>query len=59
MLFHYIAADKDGKIHQADVEASSLEEVLGLISKQNRKPISVKPMREVVSIKSRFSFLGA
>ena len=57
MLFHYIAADKDGRVFQADVDASSLEEVLGLIAKQNWKPISIKPLKEIVSIKSRlFSF---
>ena len=29
-----------------------------MIAKQNWKPISIKPMREIVSIKSRLSFLG-
>lgn len=56
MLYHYIAADKDGKIYQSDVEAASIEEVLALIAKQSWKPISVKPLREVISIKSRLPF---
>ncbi len=55
MFFHYIAADKNGKVFQSDVEANSLEEVLVLIAKQNWKPISVKPLQEVVKMTSRLA----
>ncbi|MEW5805294.1 MAG: type II secretion system F family protein [Patescibacteria group bacterium] len=57
MLFHYTAADSHGKVYQADVEASSLDEVLGLIAKQDLKPISVKPLKEVVVVKDKFAGL--
>lgn len=51
MQFHYLAADKNGKVHESDIEAESLEEVLALIAKQDWKPISIKPIKEVAVAK--------
>lgn len=57
MLFHYLAADTQGKIYEADLEAESVEEVLGVLIKQGLKPLSVKPLKEVVVIKDRLANL--
>jgi len=48
MQYHYLAADNNGKVYESELDANSLEEVLALIAKQNLKPISVKPIKEIV-----------
>ena len=53
MQFHYLAADSQGKVYNGNLEASSLQEVLGFIAKQGLKPLSIKPMKEVVMSKRR------
>jgi len=47
MLYHYLAADKDGKVVEGDTDAETLESVLRYLAGQNLRPISVKPVREV------------
>jgi type IV pilus assembly protein PilC len=55
MRFHYIAAQEDGKIIEAEVEAVSIENVLNIIASQGLKPISIKPISEG---KGKTSFLS-
>jgi len=56
MQFHYIAADAQGKTYDGITDANSLQEVLAFIAKQNWKPLSIKPVKEIVS--SRRSIFG-
>jgi len=56
MQFHYIAADAQGKTYDGITDANSLQEVLAFIAKQSWKPLSVKPVKEIVS--SRRSIFG-
>jgi type II secretory pathway component PulF len=51
MQFHYLAADSQGKVYDGNLEASTLQDVLGFIAKQNWKPLSVKPIKEIVTSK--------
>jgi len=44
--FHYIASQQDGKIVERDMEAKEVSEVLAFLSKNNLKPVSVKPVSE-------------
>lgn len=46
MLYHYIAADTQGKLQEADYEADSLEVVLQYLATKNLRPISVKSLKE-------------
>jgi len=48
MQFHYVAADAQGKVYSGNLESGSLQEALSFIAKQNWKPLSVKPMKEVM-----------
>lgn len=45
MLYHYSAADKNGKIVQEEIEAENLNQVLNILSQKDLKPISVKPIK--------------
>ncbi|MBI4084996.1 MAG: type II secretion system F family protein, partial [Candidatus Liptonbacteria bacterium] len=44
-LYKYSAADKNGKITEADIEADSLNQVLYFLSQKELKPISVEPIK--------------
>ena len=52
MLYHYIAADKEGKLVEADYDAETLTDVLRRLSLEELRPISVKPLKQ-----SRMMFL--
>lgn len=45
MLYHYSAADKTGKIVEAEMDADNLNQVLHFLSEKEMKPLSVKPIR--------------
>lgn len=49
MLYHYLAADKEERIIEGDVDANSLEEVLHFLATSELRPVSVKPVKEKVS----------
>lgn len=49
MLYHYLAADKNGKITEGDFDADSLEQVLRFLGGKGLRPVSVKPIKETVS----------
>ncbi len=51
MLYHYSAADKTGKIVEAEMDADNLNQVLHFLSQKELKPLSVKPIK---TAKSRF-----
>lgn len=54
MLFHYLAAEKDGKIVEGDLEVDNFSQALQYIAGKGLKPISVKPIEEgSVKIKRR------
>ena len=45
MLYHYSAADKTGKIVEAEIDADNLNQVIHFLSEKEMKPLSVKPIR--------------
>ena len=45
MLYHFIAANKEGKLEEADLEAASLEDVLRYLAGRDLRPVSVKSLR--------------
>src|SRR3989338_4208638 len=45
MLYQYSAADKNGKIVEAQMEADNLNQVLHFLSQKELKPLSVKPIK--------------
>lgn len=49
MLYHYLAADKDGRITEGDFDADNLEQVLRFLGSKDLRPIEVKPVRETTS----------
>jgi type IV pilus assembly protein PilC len=49
MLYHYLAADKNGKILEGDLDADNLEQVLRFLGGKELRPISVQPVKETVS----------
>lgn len=53
MLYHYIAADKEGRLKEADHEADSLQDVLRHLALQELRPISVKSLRQSRAIFQR------
>ncbi len=46
MLYHYLAADKNGKILEADLDADNLGQVLQYLSGRELRPVSVKPVKQ-------------
>ncbi len=46
MLYRYLAADKAGKIVEAEVDADDLSQVLRYLAGRDLRPISVKPIKE-------------
>lgn len=48
MLYHYVAADKSGKLMEGDLEADTLAQVLQNLAGKELRPISVKPLREKI-----------
>jgi len=53
MIYKYSAADKSGKISEAEMEAESLNQVLRFLSQKELRPISIKPVKA-----SKAGFLG-
>ena len=51
MQFHYLAADKNGKIIEENLDASSMEEALTIIFNKGLKPINIKPIKEIIKLK--------
>ena len=45
MLYHYLAADKSGKIVEADYEADALNQLLQFLAGRELRPISVRPVK--------------
>ncbi|MEK7174351.1 MAG: type II secretion system F family protein [Patescibacteria group bacterium] len=46
MLYHYIAADKSGKLLEANYDADDVGQLLRYLSGKDLRPISVKPVQE-------------
>jgi type IV pilus assembly protein PilC len=53
MIYKYSAADKNGKISEAEMEAENLNQVLRFLSQKELRPISIKPVKA-----GRAGFLG-
>ena len=47
MLYHYVAADKSGKLLEANYDADDVGQLLRYLSGKELRPISVKPVQEV------------
>ena len=45
MLYHYVAADKNERISEGDLDVGSLNEVLVLLATKGLRPVSVKPIQ--------------
>ena len=45
MLFHYSAADKNGKISEGDLEVDDFNQALQYLASRELRPISVKPLK--------------
>lgn len=46
MLFHYVAADSQGKMTEGDIEADALADVLHSLGSKQLSPVSVKPLKK-------------
>jgi type II secretory pathway component PulF len=46
MLFHYVAADAQGKMTEGDMEADALNDVLHFLGGKQLSPVSVKPVKQ-------------
>ena len=46
MLFHYVAADAQGKMTEGDMEADALNDVLHALGGKQLSPVSVKPVKQ-------------
>jgi type IV pilus assembly protein PilC len=55
MLFHYLAADKNGKILESDFDADNLAQVLQYLAGKDLRPVAVKPVQAKTS---RFNLLS-
>lgn len=44
MIFHYVAADKDGKVTEGSLEVDDFRQALSQLASRGLKPISVKPV---------------
>jgi type IV pilus assembly protein PilC len=53
MLFHYVAADEEGKMAEGDYEADVLNDVLRFLGGKQLHPVSVKQIEQV-----KIGFLG-
>ncbi|HUX35439.1 MAG TPA: type II secretion system F family protein [Candidatus Paceibacterota bacterium] len=53
MIYKYTAADKNGKISEAEMEAENLNQVLRFLSQKELRPVSVKPVKS-----GKAGFLG-
>ncbi len=58
MLFHYSAADKNGKISEGDLETDSFQQALQYLAGKELRPISVKPLLAAQSQGARKIFGG-
>ena len=50
MQFHYVASDTNGKIKEGDTDGKTIEDVIAFIFQQGWKPISVKPIQEILKV---------
>ena len=46
MLFHYLAADKNGKMSEGDLEVDDFNQALQYLASRDLKPITVKPLKD-------------
>ncbi len=46
MLYRYVAADKGGRVHESQLDADNLNQVLQYLAGHELQPISVKPLGE-------------
>jgi type II secretory pathway component PulF len=46
MLFHYVAADAEGKMTEGEMEADALNDVLHALGGKQLSPVSVKPIKQ-------------
>lgn len=53
MLYHYLAADPEGKVSEADLEADDLGAVLRFLAGRDLRPISVQSTKSQVTSKRR------
>lgn len=51
MLFHYLAADKEGKISEGNLEVDNFNQALQYLAGKELRPISVKPIKEAEGIR--------
>ena len=58
MLYHYVAADKKGKISEGDIDVASLNEVLQYLASRSLRPLGIKPIKEG-GVKGTNRFLGS
>ncbi|KKW46834.1 MAG: hypothetical protein A3A43_01755 [Candidatus Liptonbacteria bacterium RIFCSPLOWO2_01_FULL_56_20] len=56
MLYHYLAADKTGRLMEADLDADNLAQVLQHLAGEDLRPITVKPAAGTV--RGARSFFG-
>ena len=49
MIFHYVAADKDGNLKEGSLEVDDFKQALTQLAGQELKPISVKPVKRADS----------
>lgn len=47
MLYHYIAADKSGKIVESDLDTADLNQALQYLAGKDLRPVSLKPLKEM------------
>ena len=47
MLYHYIAADRSGKIVESDLDAADLNQALQYLAGKDLRPVSLKPIKEM------------
>lgn len=48
MIFHYLAADKAGKVSEGDLEVDDFNQALRYLAGRELRPISVKPLKGAV-----------
>ncbi|KKW48163.1 MAG: Type 4 fimbrial assembly protein pilC [Parcubacteria group bacterium GW2011_GWA1_59_11] len=49
MLYHYLAADNEGKIVEAELDADNLTQVLQFLAGKELRPVAVKPVKQKIS----------
>lgn len=54
MLYHYVAADKAGKMTEGDIEGNTLNDALRYLAGKDLQPVSVKPVKQGATGKNFF-----